>query len=51
LAIVIGTPRRIAQDVVGEPNELERLFRIGAIVAIGVPHHRAPTVGDPDLLR
>src|SRR5664279_3451058 len=37
LAIVGGTPGRIAENVVGGADEFERLLGIGAVIAIRVP--------------
>ena len=51
MAIVVSAARRIAQDLVGGANELERLLGIGALVTVGVPYHRALTIREPDFLR
>src|SRR5207247_3707756 len=51
VAIVVAAAGRIAQNVVGGTNKLERLLGIGAAIAVRVPQHRTLTIREPDFLR
>ena len=51
ITIVIGAAGRIAQNVVGGTNKLERLLGIDGAIAVRVPQHRTLTIREPDFLR
>src|SRR5437762_8270787 len=51
VAIVLGAAGRIAQNVVGGTNKLERLLGIGAAIAVWMPQHCTLTIRAPDFLR